>query len=212
MSQMFMKIIVEYPAQNSAKHKQQSYDIENLRAKKQIVELNELDFENSQYTFNVRWCNEAGKSKPSEYVTVHKDDAIPSAPVNLRVSTKRNSNMIKIQWEEPEENSFAVTNMRYKCISLNETESRSEFSTKCSQTLKDLKKNTVYCFSVRAINSKGYSRPASKEINAETKISQGEKLAKTTGAFFGGMVAGTVVGSIGGASIATDGKGKANCQ
>ena len=129
---------------------------------------------------------------------------LSSAPVNLRVSSKRTSSMIKIRWDPPEMNISTI-----KCYEMQIRTKKGEYETctttcdsqKCSGTVRNLKQNTKYYFRVRAVTSMGRKYSFSEEIKAKTKMHKAAKGALLPLAFIGGTIAGPFVGGIGGATL-----------
>ncbi len=60
------------------------------------------------YTFSTSWVNECGESEQSDILTVNKQEAVPGPPTNVRESTKKTNNLLKLRWDPPAINAFAV--------------------------------------------------------------------------------------------------------
>lgn len=123
------------------------------------------------------------------------DEAVPSAPWCLRVSTKRTANLIKIRWKEPELNAHAVNHYEMQMRSKKSGWAEISTSTKCSAKATHLSSDTKYFFRVRAFNGRGESSDFSSEIEAETRLSKAARALLSPLVFLGGTIAGPVVGA-----------------
>ena len=130
---------------------------------------------NQQYTLQVLAKNEFEWSQPSERFTIHI--ASPSAPINVRVSSKRSHSLIKIRWNAPD--SSLITH--YEIMKKTRKGSYDEKpitvpANKFSATFTNLKHKTYYCFRVRTCNGT-HASTWSKDIETNTRIHKGIKAA-----------------------------------
>ena len=56
---------------------------------------------NTKYRFRVRMINSCGEGEPSEYSEIITDCVIPGPPKNVRISSKRLPEVLKIRWMPP---------------------------------------------------------------------------------------------------------------
>ena len=153
--------------------------------------------------------NEAGRSPPSDAVEVTTPELLPGVPVNVRISSTRKCDSIKIRWDRPDENAEAafmydVEMIRSKQKQPIEWNIVKHNVKKLYARVDQLNSNTKYKFRVRALNSKGHALPDqwSDVVEAETRHVKGVAALAATGAFIGGTLGGPVLGvmTIGGVS------------
>ena len=138
----------------------------------------------------------------SSVVSGSDDGLIPSAPRNLKVSTKRTEEMIKIRWEEPEHNAHAVSYYEMQMRSKRTGWAEISTSTKCSAKATNLASDTKYFFRVRAFDCRGHPSAFSSELTAETRLSKAARAVLSPLVFLGGTVASPLMGAFGGGVVA----------
>ena len=148
---------------------------------------------------NIRIVIGAGKSPP---------ELLPGVPVNVRISSTRKRDSIKVRWERPEVNAEAafmydVEMIRSKQKQPIEWNIVKHHVKKLYARVDQLNSNTKYKFRVRALNSKGHALPDqwSDVVEAETRHGKGVALLAAAGAFIGGTLGGPVLGIVGIGSI-----------
>ena len=129
-------------------------------------------------------------------------DAVPSRPWNLRVSTKRTAQLIKIRWDKPQQNAHAVSHYEMQMRTKKTGWAEIATSTKCSAKATNLSADTKYFFRVRAVNGRGEPGDFSSEIEAETRFSKAARAVLSPLVFLGGTVAGPLIGAVGVGALA----------
>ena len=161
------------------------------------------------YTFSTSWVNKCGESEQSDILTVNKQDAVPGPPTNVRESTKKTNNLLKLRWDPPAINAFAVDH--YDVYKMDKdgafisTSSDGKKIYKCSATVRNLSQKKKYIFRICSVNSKGVRSSFTKEIMVETKLSNTVKGtlggASVAGGIAGGVLLGAVSGPVGGVAV-----------
>ena len=121
---------------------------------KETIQIFGLSFD-LQYTFSLAWVNECGKSEQSASVKVRISDAIPGPPASIRESTKKRSDVLKIRWEKPLINSFAVHHYEVHMKQKDGSFVLHSETKKCSATIRNLSQNKKYLFRVCSVNKNG---------------------------------------------------------
>ena len=151
------------------------------------------------YSFRVKMINEAGESTPSEAREIVTTQLIPGPPQELRASSMRLDKLIKIRWQEPEENPQAVSKYEVQIQRVGRVVKWDPVTTteKLSAKATNLGTDTKYAFRVRAINDKGQEGKFSDLLQAETRYGKAARIAAATGAFLGGTLGGPLLGAFG---------------
>lgn len=198
------KIMVYYSHKNCATVESKvSYNSSPITNGMKTIILKRLDL-NLEYTFYTTWVNECGESEHSTTLIVNKNDVIPGPPTSVRESTKKTNKIVKLRWDKPEVNAFAVDH--YEVYKMNKNGVFNPISGdkiyKCSATVRKLKQNTKYLFRVCSVNAKGKQSPFTQEIMIKTKLSDAVKgTLSVTGGIAGGVAAGFVSGPVGGVGV-----------
>ena len=161
------------------------------------------------YTFSTSWVNECGESEHSDILTVNKQDTIPGPPRNVRESTKKTDNLLKLRWNPPAINAFAVdhydVHMMDKDGVFTSASPEGKKICKCSATIRNLSQNKKYIFRVCSVNNKGVRSSFTEEIMVETNLSNAVKGAiggaGVAGGIAGGVLFGAVSGPVGGVAV-----------
>ena len=155
---------------------------------------------NTTYTFRVAMVNEAGESEASEHCQAVTFPLIPGPPQELRVSSKRTSNLLKIRWKEPTVNPQAVSRYQVEMQHASKKRPWKHLKTvdheKFSATATGLQSGERYHFRVRAYNSKEYCSEFSKVLEAKTRRGKAAQIAAATSAFVGGTLGAPVIGAV----------------
>ena len=155
----------------------------------------------TQLSIMVKMVNAAGQSPPSDAVEVCTPELLPGAPVNVRISSVRKRDAMKLLWDPPVENTKAAVmyevemrpSKRKKPIEWYRVKHEVK---KLSAKVANLKPHKKYKFRVRALNNKGHASPNaySAEVEGETRRGVGMAVLAATGAFIGGTLGGPVLG------------------
>ena len=160
----------------------------------------------TKYHFRVKWVNSVGNSKPSEMLDVTTAVPIPGPPVEVRVSSKRTTNTLKLRWKNPLTNAGFVDHYDIEIYKKsNFFKSEEVKGWKESFKFTDLESGTSYSFRLQAVNKEGNSSEWTSYIKGETRA-KGAKVAKAIAAGIGAGVGGTIgaplIGAVGGGMLA----------
>ena len=123
---------------------------------------------------------------------------VPGPPVNVRLSTKRTRNMIKIRWDPPEEHPQSVHHYELQMKHKKKDDWKSvRDSYKLSAKATGLKSNTTYYFRVYSKDGRGRGN-FSEQIEGKTRLGKAAVAALTPLVFAGGTIAAPFVGAVGG--------------
>ena len=154
----------------------------------------------SKFYLKVIMVNEAGRSPPSEAVEVTTPELLPGAPVNVRISSTRKRDSVKVRWDPPDENAEAAFTyeVQIRLSKQNVWFTVRHGVTKLSAKVGQLHSNTKYKFRVRALNNQGHALPGeySAEVEAETRYGKVVAMLVATGAFGVGALAGLVLEAV----------------
>ena len=164
---------------------------------RETIDIHGLDFD-LQYTFSFAWVNKCGKSEQSASVKVRKSDAIPGPPASIRQSTKKRSDMLKIRWEKPLINSFAVHHYEVHMKQKDGSFVLHSETKKCSATIRNLSQSTEYLFRVRSVNGNELKSNFTDDIIVHTRLSNAVKGVLGGVGAAGGVVGGVVGGAVSG--------------
>ena len=134
-------------------------------------------------------------------ISIRLVNEVPGPPMNVRFSTKRTSNMIKVRWDEPEDNPETVS-----CYELQMKHKKNDdwefvtYSYKLSAKATGLNSNTKYYFRVFSRNEKGQGN-FSETIKEKTRLGKKAVAALTPFVFAGGTVAAPFAGMLGGGAL-----------
>lgn len=143
--------------------------------------------------------------------------SMPGPPQNVRPSSYRGSDFLKIRWQPPSTNAQFVTHYKAQYKKANDPKDpwhtfKRTGKTKLSAVAKDLRPDTDYYFRVQSVNKDikeqcpdFKNEEYSEIIMMDTRWSRAAKVAVTPGAVVGGALASPFVG----ASIAATGVWKA---
>ena len=151
-----------------------------------MIEMDNLS-KDVVYQFRARLCNYWGESAPSEVVLVQTNCPIPEKPVNLRVSSKRTSEIIKLRWDPPQNNHY-IDHYELQFKTGLEGWETATISSRPLGEVMNLKQNTKYQFRVRAVNIKGDTGPYSELVEAETKFATYLRVLISPAVFAGGII------------------------
>ncbi len=171
--------------------------LENLNPTAQTVDVEVLDFD-VENTLKVVWVNECGESAESDTVTLKKiSDAIPGTPGQVIEFPKKSNEIIKISWERPKVNAFAVHHYEVYMMDKDDgTFHLNSIHSNTSATIRELKQNTKYLFRVCSVSKNGTKSSFTPEIIIKTN------LHKAVQATLGGLgVAGGIAGGIAGGVV-----------
>lgn len=160
----------------------------------------------TKYHFRVKWENSVGDSRPSEILEVTTAVPIPGPPVEVRVSSKRTTNTLKLRWKNPLANPGFVDHYDIEIYKKSNFFKNEEVKgRKVSFKFTELKSGTNYSFRLRSFNKEGCSSEWTNYIKGETRT-KGVKVAKAIAAGIGAGVGGTIgaplIGALGGGMLA----------
>ena len=207
---------VEYMQEKKPVWERCIYNLKHKFVEKVAMTIESLE-PNTRYNFRVIMINEVGESQPSDECQTLTHQLIPGIPQDLRISSKRTGNMLKIRWKAPSENPQAV-----ECYHVQIRKAKSKpdswstintpedaINKPLSVKATNLKSNTKYFFRVRAFNNRGESGDFTDIVEGETRVGKAARIAAATGAFVGGTVGGPLLGGAGAgtaAGVLTDDK------
>ncbi len=156
--------------------------------------------QNNIYKVRVRMVNSCGISDTSETCEFNTRSLIPGTPQNVRLSSKRTSDCLKVCWDPPNHNPEGIH--RYK---VQYKRSRDSLwimsgltsSSKHSRRTSNLKSDTFYDFRVQALNCKSEESDWSDPVQGETRFGTLVVSLSTAGAAIGGAVFSPIGGSVG---------------
>ncbi len=175
----------------------------NFTLTKKDVDVHKLAISSLQphtkYRFQVKMINSCGKGEPSESCEVTTDCVTPGPPSEVRISSKRLPEILKIRWKPPSQNPEGVVKYKIQYRLVNDsrwiTSATRENSAK-SHKVTDLKTDTKYQFQVLVLNQNDDGN-ASLTVLGETRYGTAGQIAASIAAGVGGTIGGPLVAGTG---------------